>query len=266
VSSGASRFVGSIPENYDRGLGPHIFADYAHDPASRVAPLDPESVLELATGTGIATRISRDVLPVDCELVASDLNPARLEVSRTKFRLEEAVRFEPVDASNLRLDDERFDLLACQFGVMFFPDQARSFAEVLRVLKPGGHYVFNVWDSWASNPFARLTHEVVAEFFPEDPPGFYRVPFSYHDVDVIVDAVSSAGFVQATVEHVPLRSKIPSPDDFARGLVFGNPLLEEVVLRSGDPQQICGAVADAIREELGDEMPLQAIVVHAAKR
>ena len=146
-----------------------------------------------------------------------------------------------------------------------FPDKDRSFAEVYRVLKPSGSYIFNVWGSWDENPFAQITHEVVAKLFPDDPPRFYKVPFSYHDADDIRESVLEAGFSHFSIDSVSLRSDIPSVSEFATGLVFGNPLYEEVTTRGGDPKDICLAVADAIDHHLGSEMPLQALVIHAGK-
>ena len=95
----AAQFIGSIPENYDRGLGPHIFVDYADDLTRRVTAASPQSVLELAAGTGIVTRKLRDSLPAETQLIASDLNPPMLEIARSKFRPHEAVAtFFPEDA------------------------------------------------------------------------------------------------------------------------------------------------------------------------
>lgn len=261
----AAQFVGSIPENYDQDLGPHIFVDYADDLTRRVTAASPQSVLELAAGTGIVTRKLRDSLSAETQLIASDLNPPMLEVAKSKFRPHEAVEFKQVDATKVEFDDHRFDVVVCQFGVMFFPDKDRSYAEVHRVIKPGGSYIFNVWDSWDRNPFARITHEAVAAFFPEDAPGFYRVPFSYSDAEQIRGSVELAGFSDVVIEHVPVQAAIPSASRFANGLVFGNPLYDEIVSRGGDPQEVCEAVTAAIERELGSEMPLQALVIHARK-
>jgi SAM-dependent methyltransferase len=148
---------------------------------------------------------------------------------------------------------------------MFFPDKDRSYAQVHRVLKPGGSYVLNVWDSWSFNPFARITHETVAAFFPDDPPGFYRVPFAYSDEAVIRASLARAGFDAVNVLRLALRSAIPSAADFAMGLVFGNPLYDEIILRRGDPVEIARVVAQAIEAQLGADMPLQALVIHAQK-
>jgi ubiquinone/menaquinone biosynthesis C-methylase UbiE len=261
----AAQFVGSIPENYDKGLGPRIFTGYADDLTRRVAGLNPGSVLELAAGTGILSRKLRDALPDDCDLTVSDLNPPMLEVAKQKFRPDEPVKFETIDAMDLKFAEARFDVVLCQFGVMFFPDKGRSYAEVCRVLKPGGSYLFNVWDTWQKNPFARITHEVVEAFFPENPPGFYKVPFGYNNAKEIEESLLKAGFSRVTIEHLAIKSAIPSAADFAKGLVFGNPVYDEVVTRGGNPDKLCTAVADAIDRQLGQEMPLQALIVHATK-
>jgi len=187
-----------------------------------------------------------------------------LEVAKAKFRADEMVEFKQVDATNVEFADGSFDVVTCQFGVMFFPDKNRSYSEVRRVLRPRGSYIFNVWDSWDANPYARVTHEAVEKFFPGDPPSFYRVPFNYHDADEIKESVSRAWFSRVNVEHLSRRSKILSAAGFAQGLVFGNPMYEEIVYRGGDPEQVRAAVATAIERELGEDMPLRALVVHAS--
>ena len=181
----SAEFVGSIPEYYDRGLGPVLFADFADDIVRRTAASDPARVLELAAGTVIVTRKLRDGLARTAHLTATDLNPPMLEVARLKFAAGEQVDFRPADATALPFPDSAFDAIVCQFGAMFFPDKDKAYREAYRALRPGGRYVFNVWDSHEYNRFARLTHEVVGGFFPSDPPQFYRVTTSYNKIDPI---------------------------------------------------------------------------------
>ena len=188
------QFVGKIPDAYDSGLGPVLFFDCADDLARRVASLAPGAVLELAAGTGIASRRLRDALPAETRLVLSDLNPPMLEIARRKFAEGERVELVEADAMNLPFADASFDLVACQFGVMFFPDKPASFREVRRVLAAGGHYLFSCWGPTSVNPFAAINNEVLARFFPEDTPGFYRVPFSYGDPDIVLNDLRTAGW------------------------------------------------------------------------
>src|SRR5215467_15963766 len=103
MSDDATGFVGSIPENYDRGLGPILFSDYAEQTACLVAGYAPSRVLETGAGTGIVTRRLCDLLPATTRLTATDLNPPMLDVARKKFRPDEPIEFQHADAMALPL-------------------------------------------------------------------------------------------------------------------------------------------------------------------
>lgn len=269
MSNDAASFTGGIPEHYDECLGPIIFSGYAADIARRVAACGPARVLETAAGTGIVTRQLRNFLPASAHLVATDLNPPMLEVARMKLRPAGRVEFVPADATALPFPDGSFDAVVCQFGMMFFPEKDKSYGEAHRVLAPGGRYLFNVWDSHRYNPFARIAHEVIGGFFPGDPPQFYRVPFSYHQIDPIKDSLIDAGFTVITAAVVRLEKEVKDAALFARGLVHGNPVIGQVRARGSiDPDRIVDAMAQALRHEFGADpfrMPLQAIVFSATK-
>ena len=268
MSTDLTKFDGGIPENYDRFLGPLIFVDYGLDLATRVHRSAPESVLELAAGTGIVTRQLRDLLDESCVLTATDLSEDMLASSRAKFDSGERVAFQQADAMQLPFDDASYDVVCCQFGVMFFPDKEASFREVRRVLKPGGRYIFNTWGSLEENPFARVAFGTTEKIFPDDPPGFYKMPFSYHDPEEVVATLQRAE-LKVSWHQLDVLKAVPSFDDFSQGLVYGNPLAGEVRDRGGvEPEAVRMAIADALREELGSEpteMPLRARVFEAEK-
>ncbi len=174
MSNAVTQFTGSIPDYYDRCLGPHIFVPYARDMALRVAALAPRHVLEIAAGTGIVSKCLRATLPTDTELLISDLNQPMLEIAKTKLAGASGVSFQAADACVMPFPDEAFDCAVCQFGMMFFPDKERHLRETRDVLRQGGHYLFNVWAEFACNPFARIAHETIGNFFTSDPPAFTR--------------------------------------------------------------------------------------------
>src|SRR5947209_11521630 len=121
-------------EVYERVLAPAVFQPFAVDLARRLSAWSPRRVLELAAGTGVLTREILAVLP-SVELTATDLNPAMVRFGRERVP---RAAWQEADAMNLPFPDGGFDLVACQFGVMFVPDKPAAFREVRRVLGPEG--------------------------------------------------------------------------------------------------------------------------------
>ncbi|MGC2782738.1 MAG: methyltransferase domain-containing protein [Roseiarcus sp.] len=261
----AARFLGDIPRHYDRGLGPIIFADYADITARRAAEPRPARVLEIAAGTGILTRALRDPLGAEASLTATDLNGPMLDVARAKFRAGEKVAFATADALDLPFPDASFDLAACQFGVMFFPDKEKSYRQARRALARGGQYLFSVWDAAAHNPFSAVVSECLAASFGADPPPFLGVPFGYFAIDPIKAALQAAGFGNLRVDVIGLEKSVPDCARFAEGLVLGSPISDQLRARGGDPAAFAAEVATALSDRVvrDGRMPLQAILFEA---
>lgn len=257
-------FTGSIPGLYDRCLGPLLFQPYADEVARRVRPLNPGHVLETAAGTGVVTEALHQALP-DADIVATDLNPAMLEVAARRIASDK-VSFEPADAQQLRFADASFDLVVCQFGIMFFPDKVRGNSEARRVLRDGGKYLLVVWDRLDRNPVSDALSQAVAEEFPGDPPRFLeRTPFGYSDPARIEHDLLAGGFTDIEFETVEKSSRV-SADEAALGMCCGSPLNTEILER--DPAGADRAVAAARRALQrfdGAEMPMSAHIVTATK-
>ena len=169
MSATDAAFAGSIPALYEQYLGSLLFQPYAEVMASRLKDLKQGRVLETAAGTGIVTRALAKTLPQEVEIVATDLNQAMLDLASGKLQAPN-VRWQQADAQALPFEDTSFDAVVCQFGVMFFPDKQAGFREALRVLKPGGRFLFNVWDSLDRNEVSRIVSEAAGKAFPNDPP------------------------------------------------------------------------------------------------
>ncbi len=269
MSSPPIAFVGSIPEHYDKHLGPFFFDFYGADMARRVDVADDARVLETACGTGISTVHLRAALPDSVAIVATDLNEPMLDIARGKQGGLANVEFRAADALALPFDDGEFDAVVCQFGIMFFPDRAAGLREAARVLKPGGTFLFSVWDSFEINTIAGISHDTVGRFFESDPPQFMRMPFSSHEIDPIKTMLAEAGFAGVEISVVPTVAERPSAHDLAIGFVSGNPTIIEVNERgSASAEAVTDAVAEAFREHFGDaplRAPLQAIMFAAHK-
>jgi ubiquinone/menaquinone biosynthesis C-methylase UbiE len=251
--SGVDReFSGSIPALYDRYLGPLIFEPYAVDLASRVAAFAPARVLETAAGTGIVTRALARALPAASEIVATDLNQPMLDYAAAQAGVERVV-WRQANAQELPFPDASFDAVICQFGVMFFPNKAAGYGEARRVLKPGGRFLFSVWDRIEDNEFADVATNAVAALFPGDPPRFLaRTPHRHHDSAAIREALGAAGFARVDAETVTKRSRALSHRDPALGFCQGTPLRSEIEARDAARlHEATDAAAAAIAARFG---------------
>lgn len=138
-------------------------------------------MLEIAAGTGVVTRALASVLPDSVSIVATDLNQPMLDHA-SAVGTKRAIKWRQADAVQLPFEDRTFDAVVCQFGVMFFPEKSRAYSEARRVLRPGGVFIFNVWDRIEENEFADTVTAALELLFPEDPPRFLaRTPHGYHD-------------------------------------------------------------------------------------
>jgi SAM-dependent methyltransferase len=255
MTDSGARFVGTNAEAYHRFLGPMFFGPYARDLATRVARHAPESVLEIACGTGIVTIRLADALP-DAAIVATDLNQPMLVYARAAVP-DPAIVWQQGDAQALPFEDDSFDVVVCQFGFMFLPDKVQGFREARRVLRPGGVLLGNVWHSHDENPWARSVHTTVAELFPTDPPRFLETPYGYFDPQRIRADLADAGWNGVQLDAVRLESLAESALDVALGIAKGSPLSYELADRGADPETVVGELGRRL-VAVGGERPFRA--------
>jgi SAM-dependent methyltransferase len=249
-----SVFQGSIPEMYEAYLVPVIFEPYAPDIAARVAARQPASVLELAAGTGVVTRQLAAQLDPSTSITATDLNSPMVDHARS-LGVARPVDWQQANAESLPFDDASFDVVVCQFGVMFF-DRPKAFAEIHRVLRPGGAFVFNAWDRIETSEFADVLTNALATMFPDDPPQFLRrTPHGYHDVDRIRADIVGAGYDPASeIVTIDARSRAASCDIPAVGYCQGTPLRKEIEARGpGRVIEATDVTSAALAERFGEK-------------
>jgi len=227
-------FAHSTPALYDQYMGPLLFEPYAKLVAERCAVLHPQRILETAAGTGIVTRAVHGAVP-QARVVATDINPVMLEYAANALKVE-TVSFRTANAQELPFDAGSFDVVLCQFGVMFFPDKVRAHSEARRVLCPGGHYLLLPFNRIELNPIPKAAVDAVNALFAKEPFDYMdRGPFSYADTGRIKDDLFASGFKDVEIETIELSSRV-NARDAAQGLVFGAPLRAEIERR--DPSAV----------------------------
>ena len=265
--SAPASFTGSVPAYYDRCLGPVLFEPYAADIARRLPQRDDLRVLEVACGTGIVTRHLRAALPDSATLVATDLFDPMLDHARASVP-DPGIEWRQADMQELPFADGEFDVVVCQFGVMFLPDKVQGFREARRVLADGGTLLANVWLSKDDNPHNLVTEELLLRLFPDDPPRFLDLPHGYYEPHRILGDLSAAGWDKVELEEVRIEGVGPSAAEFAMGWAKGSPLTHELIARDADLDAFASQLTEGMTQ-LGGEapmtVPLAALVISATR-
>jgi len=245
-SDKAAAFAGSLAEHYDRYLVPLNFAPYADVVAEHAKALGPRRVLETAAGTGVLTEALARTLPSDTAITATDLNQAMIDRGKTRPGMAR-VTWRQADALELPFPDGVFDLILCQFGVMFFPDKRASFRECGRLLSPGGTYLFVLWDDWATQPDAPLgiAARTVGALLNRAPNTLLNP--DYFDEPAIRSDLAAAGFHDVTFERVMRPARAPSAREAAVMTVHGS-LLRTAIEASNAVH--LGEATDAVEHAL----------------
>jgi SAM-dependent methyltransferase len=250
TSDPRTSFTGSIPEFYDRCLGPAWFGPAAMELVKRV-PADPNGdVLEIACGTGLITREIRKRLSPTRKLVATDLNKPMLDFARDKLSGVEGIEYREADALNLPFGDAEFAVVVCGLGLMFVPDRKRALAEMRRVTRQGGCIVLSTWDAIEENTYAKVYAETIESLFPNDPEVRFRLPWELHDEKVLRDLLSSSGYKDIEI----VKNRMPvggDPRTIATGQVRGTPrgnLLEKKGMSMEEAIDRVTAAIETMRE------------------
>ena len=245
-------FSGAVSEVYDRLMVPMIFEPYARDLVRRIDAQASYDILEHAAGTGALTRALAASLPDHARIVATDLNQPMIDLAAARQADDRRISWRRADALALPFEEERFDIVLCQFGAMFFPDKIQAYKEARRVLKPAGKYLFNVWDRIAENELADVVTQALTQLFPHDPPLFMaRTPHGYHDLARIDAELTAAGFKEILIDSVECRSVAACARDAAVAYCQGTLLRDEIAARHGSLNDATDSAAAALSDRFG---------------
>ena len=181
--------------HYDQFLGPLFFEPYAIEVVKRIDPTSVSNVLEIAAGTGRVTRHIRERIPASAKLIASDISEDMLDEAKKKLS-HLNIEWQTIDAQQLPFSDSSFNLVVCCFGYMFVPDKPKAFAEVYRVLKPGGMFIFTTWDKLEQNAASYTFRSIAKEYLEQPLSESYNLATSMSDEPVIGQLLQDAGFLK----------------------------------------------------------------------
>jgi ubiquinone/menaquinone biosynthesis C-methylase UbiE len=255
----AFKFTGEDAENYDFYLGPILFEPYARYLAAEIDTTNVETVLEVACGTGRVTRHIRKALPAGVKFVATDISIDMMNVAKRGLG-DNAIEFKTEDAQSLSFANNSFDLVICQFGMMFLPDKKKGFDEIFRVLKPGGKFMFFTWDDTLHMPlFKTLVNDLILPHFKDEDTTRFFVPFALHDPKLLEGFLQKSGFKNIVVSKVVLGSGSSSPKNVADALYRKHPLGREIMAK--EPLEF-EPVAQKFEEEIAIQFGTESPVFH----
>ncbi len=248
MSQQAFSFSGDAAKSYDQYLGPFLFEPTAVLLSAMVdAPFNGK-VLEIAAGSGRLTRHLVRRLEDPALLTVTDLNEDMLAIAKQKVD-QDGVVFKQEDMQQLSFPEQQFDLVVCQYGVMFPPDKPQAFREMYRVLKPGGELIFTTWESTTAMPFFRLLFdETLLPFFQTPDKTKYVVPFHMYRPEQLHELMGQAGFQRITVEPRDFKGTAPSPSELVRGFIHHHQLSKEIMEQ--EPAAV-ERIAAHLEEEIG---------------
>jgi ubiquinone/menaquinone biosynthesis C-methylase UbiE len=270
MAKDAFKFSGQAALDYDEYLGPILFEPYARELTSGLTGAQHiTEVLEIACGTGRLTRHLYDRYKSSSRFVASDLNTDMLNVAKQKLS-GTPIEFQVEDAQKLSFADNSFDLVICQFGLMFLQDKKQGLSEALRVLRPGGKFIFTTWDNTENMPVHKLIfNDLILPYYNNEDTGRLLVPFSLHNPLLLKNWMEDAGFKQVEVKQLEIESGSSSAREVVTAFFIKHSLGLEIL--SKDPVQfenIAAKMEDMLTHQFGRDnlkFMLSAFVVSGEK-
>jgi ubiquinone/menaquinone biosynthesis C-methylase UbiE len=248
----AFKFSGEGAKNYDQYLGPLLFEPYAIELASKIEQKNVAAVLELACGTGRLTRHLRSRFKAPVNLVASDINADMLRVAQKQLN-DDSIEFRVEDAQNLSFPSGSFDLVVCQFGLMFLPDKKKGLSEAMRVLRPGGKFIFSTWDKTANVPLLKLIfNDTILPYFKGEDTTRFVVPFSLFDPLLLENWMEETGFRNIKISRLVLPSKATAAKEIVNAFFIKHSLGGEVAAKDPDDfARVARKMEDKIVRQFG---------------
>jgi ubiquinone/menaquinone biosynthesis C-methylase UbiE len=195
----------------------------AHDALFALANIGAgEKIIDVACGTGLITFRAMEATGEDGIVLGADLSDKMIEMS-TKTATENNllnIKFERMDAEELKLPDEEFDVALCALGLMYVPSPANALKEMHRVLKLGGRCIAAVWGKRISCGWADIFEIVDKRVSSEVCPMF----FNLGNEAVLKNNFETASFSKIHIERLSTVLHYHSADEACAAAFEGGPV------------------------------------------
>jgi len=223
MSQGHWQVEGNAAELYQRYLVPAITTKWAMDLVHRAQPKPGETVLDVACGTGVVARTAASMM-AQGRVIGLDLNSGMLDVARTVPSEGAPITWVEASAVSLPFPADSFDLVLCQLGLQFFPDQERALGEMRRVLLHSGRIALSVYSGIERTPGADAFVRALDLVLGTHSSKIKRGEHSFHDLEQLRNLLGKAGFVVVEVQTVTQQIVFPSVPDYVRFQLTATPM------------------------------------------
>lgn len=167
------------------------------------------TVLDVACGTGFATRAAAVAAGPGTRIEGADINPAMIKhAAIVAQQAKLAIRWCETSALDLPYSQGDFDVVICQQGIQFFPDPAQAIREMVRVTRPGGRLGLTAWLPPTDDSFLHLEAEMLANATGEPPPSFSATAEQLHSWAI------DGGLANPSMEMLVIDVDLPPVKDY----------------------------------------------------
>ena len=192
-------------------------------------------VLDVACGTGVLARSALARTGASGRVVGVDPAPGMLAAAK---EIEPGIDWVLCGAEALDVDDESFDCVVSQFGMMFFEDRKKSTDEMFRAMKPGGSLAIAVWRSVEHNPAYGDVISVLEEHVGTTAADALRLPYRLGDASKVTEVLEGSGFAEISVEAKTEFATFPSSRQMVEAELRGWLPLFDIFLNEDEIEKV----------------------------
>jgi ubiquinone/menaquinone biosynthesis C-methylase UbiE len=202
-------------EGYESYMVPTLFGPCAKILIQTADPKSGERVLDVGCGTGIVAREVASRLGAPAAVTAVDLSANMLAVARAAAAQDSlTIEWLEGNAEQLPFHDGAFDLVLCQFALMFVADKATVLSEMRRVVNGRGRVLVSVWQGLDRHPFYQTLHNVIQQRLGMS---VLHEIFALGNADDLRGLALAAGFRRVDIKPFSLTARFPNPEAFIAG-------------------------------------------------
>ncbi len=214
---------GNAAEQYEKIPARYLLGPWAPGLVEAAEIQRDERVLDIACGTGVVTRAAAEKLGPAGHVTGLDLNEGMLEVARSLGDPGSGnIAWVQNSAIDIDFSDDSFDVVLCQQGLQFFPDQRKALRETHRVLRGDGRTYFSVWRG--AGPYNDALGGALSKYIDEDTSQRYLAARDVPDANALQSMFSDTGFRQVSITPIEMEVRLPEIEKFILAHLRGTPV------------------------------------------